>query len=154
MELDDPAGARLAMEAVDILRDDAMDVTRLLEHGDGVVARVRGGACKAPPTDGAACPVALPAILALHELLVAHGLAGAHDAGGAAIVGDAGLGAAAGAGQDHRPSITQEVAKGYNVAHPVMMRLRCNGGKDRVAHLGARGGDEAAGLEDALAFAA
>ena len=93
------AASGAGVQAVHVLRDDAIDSAQLLELDERVVGTVRLGAAHAAPTHVGASPVTLTGGVIVAEFLVGHGTVVVQGSARAAVVGDAGLGAHARAGE-------------------------------------------------------
>ena len=103
MQLHDPAAARVLMEAVDVLGDDAEQPCLGFEARQRRVGRVGPGPREVGVRLLLVTPVALPRLRAAAELLDRHRAVATPDPPGAAEVRHVGGSADAGAGERHCP---------------------------------------------------
>ena len=67
MQLDNVAATRDGMQAVDILRNQRINIDRLLEFSKGLVSSIRPGRRESLPAHVTARPITAARVLAAHE---------------------------------------------------------------------------------------
>jgi len=102
MQIDDPVAARLLMQPIDVLRDQAVQAPGALEACEGVVSSARPHGSQPLPADRRSRPITLSRSDTGGEFLEAHGRLALPGAVPIPVIRNSGLGAAARTGQYHK----------------------------------------------------
>ncbi len=160
VQLDHAGAAGGLMQAVDILRDQCLDMPGLLQPGERAMRVVGQGARHDRPAHHAARPIALPARVRFEKLAVLDRRARTPVAIGVAVAGDARVGADAGAGQHQQPRVAaHEVDQRLGIA--MWRTVGCERGGNRggnrggsARHLGGHDEDACSGCRTSQSFSA